>query len=230
MPVHTLAHNHKIKGLTYFLLRSLIHMHPHMHAHTVLKTTTGTYFPLALLIHRHSHMHTHTGTQSFIREQGLTYHLLRWFFPLCWLQSSRCETAFFPLLHWFPTPLYLAGKSQNGQLYIYHCSPALTPCGAKSKQTKRQRKTKQQRQQQKKTKKMEWANNCWWGSQNRTAVEKWTHLYSDTQETIKNTRAFDPECVSKVLVFLIVSCVSSHRQVHFSRAVLNNHEAKENNR
>ena len=46
--IHTLAHNHKIKGLTYFLLHLVVHMHPHMHTRTVIK------------------------------KQGLTYHLLWW--------------------------------------------------------------------------------------------------------------------------------------------------------
>ena len=64
----------------------------------------------------------------------------------------------------------------------------------------------------------EWVNNCWWGWQNRTALEKCTHQYEDTQGTIKNTSTFDNEdSVLKALVLLIVLCVSWYRRVHFSR-------------
>ena len=63
MPVHTLAHNHKIKGLTYFLLRSLIHMHPHVHAHTVIKKKnrdllTTCFVDTQALTHAYAHWHT----------------------------------------------------------------------------------------------------------------------------------------------------------------------------
>ena len=33
-----------------------------------------------------------------------------------------------------------------------------------------------------------WVNNCWWGWQNRTGLEKCTHLYSNAQGTIKHKR------------------------------------------
>ena len=135
----------------------------------------------------HSHMHTHTGTRSFIREQGLTYHLLRWFFPLCWLQSSRCETAFFPQLHWFPTPLYLAGKVKMDSCIF---TTVHLPGHHVEQKANKQNNNRKPSNKDKQTK-MKWVNNCWWGWQNRTALEKWPHLYSDTQEAIKNTSAFD---------------------------------------
>ena len=34
----------------------------------------------------------------------------------------------------------------------------------------------------------EWVNNCWWGWQNRIALEKCTHLYDEIQRTIKHKR------------------------------------------
>ena len=34
----------------------------------------------------------------------------------------------------------------------------------------------------------EWVNNCWWGWQNRTDLGKCTHLYDETQGTIKHER------------------------------------------
>ena len=34
----------------------------------------------------------------------------------------------------------------------------------------------------------EWVSNCWWGWQNRTALEKCTNLYNETQGTIKHKR------------------------------------------
>ena len=34
----------------------------------------------------------------------------------------------------------------------------------------------------------EWVNNCWWGWQNRTTLEKCPHLYNETQETMKHKR------------------------------------------
>ena len=47
----------------------------------------------------------------------------------------------------------------------------------------------------------EWVNNCWWGWQNRTVLEKWTYLYDNAQGTI------------------IVLCVL-YMWVHFFTAVL----------
>ena len=33
-----------------------------------------------------------------------------------------------------------------------------------------------------------WVNNCWWGWQNRTDPRKCTHLYDETQGTVKHKR------------------------------------------
>ena len=47
----------------------------------------------------------------------------------------------------------------------------------------------------------EWVNNCWWSWQNRTTLEKCTHLYNETQETIKHkcfrhpTKTVESTCV-----------------------------------
>ena len=153
MPVHTLAHNHKIKGLTYFLFRSLIHMHAHMHAHTVIKNNnrdllTTCFVDTQALTHAYAHWHT-----IIYKRTGAYLPLASLIFSALLASEFKMRDCFLPSATLISDSFIPGRQSQNGQLYIYHCSPALTPCGAKSKQTKRQRKTKQQRQQQKKTKK-----------------------------------------------------------------------------
>ena len=55
----------------------------------------------------------------------------------------------------------------------------------------------------------EWVKNCWWGWQNRTALEKCTHLYEEIQKNDEDFR-----------LCLIVPCISSYKLIHFPRSVL----------
>ena len=142
MPVRTLAHNHKIKGLTYFLLCSLIHMHPHMHTHTVIKIKkrdllTTCFVDAQALTHAYTHWHI-----IIYKRTGAYLPLASLIFSALLASEFKMRDCFLPSATLISDSFIPGRQSQNRQLYIYHCSPALTPCGAKSKTTTENQATK----------------------------------------------------------------------------------------